>query len=86
MYTYTRAFLARVMIKDTYPEDIKMLQCVGIMLEFTRFRNAKHKAPFNAFIMSATTPPKRHNPKAWANYGCKGTEKFAIVQIFLLKV
>ena len=22
----------------TYPEDIKMLQCVGIMLEFARFR------------------------------------------------
>ena len=30
--------------------------------------------------MSATTPPKRHNPKAWANYGCKGTTKFANVQ------
>ena len=30
--------------------------------------------------MSATTPPKRHNPKAWANYGCKGTIKFADVQ------
>ena len=31
--------------------------------------------------MSATTPPKRHNPKAWANYGCKDTTKFADVQI-----
>jgi hypothetical protein len=30
--------------------------------------------------MSATTPPKRHNPKAWANYGCKGSEKFADMQ------
>ena len=62
----------------TYPEDIKMLQCVGIMLEFTRFRNAKHKAPFNAFIMSATTPPKRHNPKAWANYAAKLVNYFEL--------
>ena len=26
------------------PEDIKMLQCVGIILEFARFHVAKHKA------------------------------------------
>ena len=25
--------------------------------------------------MSATIPPERHNPKAWANYGCKDTKK-----------
>lgn len=31
--------------------------------------------------MSATTPPERHNPKAWANYGCKDSELFWIVQI-----
>ena len=61
--------------------------------EFTRFQIAKHKARwtphknefyrgtrFDAFIMSATTPPKRHNPKAWANYGYKGSEKFADMQ------
>ena len=35
--------------------------------------------------MSATTPPERHNPKAWANYGCKGTTKFADVQILSRK-
>jgi hypothetical protein len=29
--------------------------------------------------MSYNCPPKRHNPKAWAKYGCKGSEKFAIV-------
>ena len=34
----------------------------------------------DAFIMSATTPPERHNPKAWANYGCKGSELFWIEQ------
>jgi hypothetical protein len=31
--------------------------------------------------MYATIPPERHNPKAWANYGCKGTIKFADLQI-----
>ena len=31
MYAYTRALLARVMIGYTYPEDIKMLQCVGYL-------------------------------------------------------
>ena len=41
--TYTRALLARAIIKDTYPEDIKMLLCVGA-IEFSRFREAKHKA------------------------------------------
>ena len=35
--------------------------------------------------MSATTPPERHNPKAWANYGCKDTTKFADVQILSAK-
>ena len=69
-------------------------KCCNVLdtCEFTRFRNAKHKArwkphkmsftgdPFWRLIMSATTPPKRHNPKAWANYECKVSEKFAIVQ------
>ena len=65
----------------TYPEDIKMLQCLGTILEFARFWEAKHKRIWR-LIMSATTPPERHNPKAWANYGCKDTTKFADVQIF----
>ena len=30
--------------------------------------------------MSATIPPERHNPKAWANYGCKDTDFFALMQ------
>ena len=30
--------------------------------------------------MSATTPPERHNPKAWANYGCKDTDFFVQMQ------
>ena len=30
--------------------------------------------------MSATTPPERHNPKAWANYGCKDTIIFGEMQ------
>ena len=51
-------------------------------LEFSRFQIAKSIARFNAFIMSCNYPPERHNPKAWANYGCKGTTKFASVQIF----
>ena len=25
-------------------------------------------------------PPERHNPKAWANYGCKDTDFFALMQ------
>ena len=79
MYTYTHAPLARVIIKDTYPEDIKMLQCVGA-IEFSRFRIAKNKAPFNAFIMSGNYPPERHNPKAWANYECKDTIIFGEMQ------
>ena len=29
--THTRAPIARAIIKDTYPEDIKMLQCVGYL-------------------------------------------------------
>ena len=69
-------------------------KCCNVLdtCEFTRFRNAKHKArwkphktsfiedPFWRLIMSAITPPKRHNPKAWANYGCKGSELFWIAQ------
>ena len=70
-------------------------KCCNVLdtFEFTRFQIAKHKARwtphknefyrgtrFDAFIMSATTPPKRHNPKAWANYGYKGTTKFADMQ------
>ena len=30
--------------------------------------------------MSATIPPERHNPKAWANYGCKDTIIFGEMQ------
>ena len=40
----------------TYPEDIKMLQCLGV-LEFSRFQIAKHKARNDAFIMSCNCPP-----------------------------
>jgi hypothetical protein len=31
--------------------------------------------------MSATIPPERHNPKAWANYGCKDTIIFGEMQV-----
>ena len=34
MYAHTRASIARAIIKDTYPEDIKMLQCVGCFMNF----------------------------------------------------
>ena len=30
--------------------------------------------------MSAIIPPERHNPKAWANYGCKDTIIFGEMQ------
>jgi hypothetical protein len=43
------------------------------------------KSAYDAFIMSATAPPERHNPKAWTNYGCKDSEIFWIEQIFCLK-
>ena len=49
-----------------------MLQCVGIN-EIYQISNSQAQSVFDAFIMSATTPPERHNPKAWANYGCKDT-------------
>ena len=42
-------------------------------MKFARFQLANYIARFDAFIMSATIPPERHNPKAWANYECKDT-------------
>ena len=31
--------------------------------------------------MSAIALPERHNPKAWANYGCKDSEFLGDMQI-----
>ena len=62
----------------TYPEDIKMLQCVGIMLEFARFHVAKHKALMTPLLCPITAHPRRHNPKAWANYAAKLVNYFGL--------
>ena len=44
MYAHAHLFYKVYGYGYTYPEDIKMLQCVGIILEFARFHVAKHKA------------------------------------------
>ena len=52
------------------------------MVESCEVSSSQAQSAYDAFIMSATAPPERHNPKAWANYGCKGTTKNADMQIF----
>ena len=64
----------------TYPEDIKMLQCLGMILWICEILRSQAQSAFWRLIMSATTPPERHNPKAWANYGCKDTIIFGEMQ------
>ena len=49
-------------------------------MKVAKFQVANYIARFDAFIMSATIPPERHNPKAWANYGCKDTIIFGEMQ------
>jgi hypothetical protein len=49
--------------------------------------DSQAQSAYDAFIMSATTPPKRHNPKAWANYAAKLVNYFGLskkIRLFLL--
>jgi len=68
-----------------YNKDIhipRTSKCCNVLELFRIFQVPKcqeHSA-IDAFIMSCNYPPERHNPKAWANYGCKDTTKFADVQ------
>ena len=76
---------------SVYNKDIhipRTSKCCNVLELFRIFQVPKcqeHSA-IDAFIMSCNYPPERHNPKAWANYECKGNENFANVQIFLKKV
>ena len=90
----------------------QMPQCLGIKIEFTRFRKAKNKAlrtpfrhkgkvaRFDAYILKCRKPywglcqtswlsERGHfppsKPQRWTS-GCKGTEKFAHLQILSKKV
>ena len=53
--------------------------------EFTRFQVAKHKALMTPYYVR-NFPPNRHNPKAWAYYGCKGSDIFSYIQIWGRKI
>ena len=54
-----------------------MLQCLGCFRIF-QVPNSQEQSANDAFIMSATTPPERHNPKAWANYAAKLVNYFGL--------
>ena len=55
-----------------------MLQCVGVMVESCEVSSSQAQSAHDAFIMSATAPPERHNPKAWANYAAKVVNYFEL--------
>ena len=63
----------------TYPEDIKNAAMSWNQKNLPDSLSQAHSA-YDAFIMSCNCPPERHNPKAWANYGCKDSELFWIEQ------
>ena len=41
----------------TYPEDIKMLQCVGVIIESCEVPSSQAQSAYDAFIMSCNCPP-----------------------------
>ena len=61
----------------THPEDIKMLQCVGA-IEFSRFREAKHKALFNALLCLQPPHPKDIIPRRGLITGAKVVNYFEL--------
>ena len=62
----------------TYPEDIKMLQCVGIMLEFARFHVAKHKALMTPLLCLQPPHPKDIIPRRGLITGAKVVNYFGL--------
>ena len=58
-----------------------MLQCVGCMRIY-QIPSSQAQSVFDAFIMSATTPPKRHNPKRGLITAAKVVIYFGLRKIF----
>ena len=62
----------------THPEDIKMLQCVGTMFEFTRFQVTKHKAPMTPLLCLQPSHPKDIIPRRGLITGAKIVNYFGL--------
>ncbi|MBR5824077.1 MAG: hypothetical protein IKY67_08055 [Paludibacteraceae bacterium] len=73
MYAHIHTLVVRMEIDIHIPRTSKCCNVLDVV-RICEIPDSQAQSVFDAFIMSATTPPERHNPKAWANYGCKGSD------------
>ena len=86
MYAHIHTLIVRMEIDIHIPRTSKCCNVLDVR-EFTRFQVAKHKALMTPLLCLVIAPPKRHNPKAWANYAAKLVNYFGLskkIRLFLL--